>query len=251
MPSHHQRARRRVAEATRYEGAGAGEELFGTLSNREIAARGLMTFGLGLATLILGLGAVAFAALYALEVGLRMVLIGSVSFVRFQRSKNDARATDAFWGALFLTILWLLLVVLPVLTVFAPLGNPPGALLQALDLRVGGLALLLLGRAVHQARHEARQPEQPGPTLYRPILSRALRIAAFVFFGPFVFTFLREAGLSESLAIALTYALAETYPFAATLIDRGLHVLGRKREREPPEGHSRRGQPQVRQPKTP
>lgn len=248
MPRQQKHARRRPPEPARYAGAGAGEELFGALSNREIAARGLTTFAFSLGTLILGLGAVAFALLYALDVGLRMVLIGTVSFVRFQRSKGEARASDAFWGALFLTFLWLLLVVLPVLGVWTgAAGIPAGAALRALDLRVGLLALLLLGLAVRQARHEARQPEQPGPTLYQPVLSRALRIAAFVFFGPFVFTFLRAAGSSEPVAIALTWALAEAYPFVATLIDRGLHVLGRKRE----PGSRRRGQPQVRQPRTP
>jgi hypothetical protein len=227
------RERRTAALAeSPHAGAGLGEELFGALSNRELLARAALTFTLALGTVAFQLGGVAFALLYAFDIGLRMVLVGTVSFTRFGRSKGTYRRGDVFWGVAFLTGLWLLLVVLPVVGAWSTLGLAAAprrpsttleALVSTLDLRVAALALVLVALAVHQARDEARQPELPGPTLYKPVLARALCIAAFVLFGPSVFFALRESGLSEPNAVAVTYALSETYPFVGTLIDRLLH----------------------------
>lgn len=226
------RGRRAAAAAeSPHAGAGLGEELFGSLSNRELLSRAALTFTFSLGTVVLQLGCAAFALLYAFDIGLRMVLVGTVSFTRFGRSKGTYRRGDVFWGGAFLTGLWLLLVALPVTVAWASLGRLAdprphsglSVLAAALDLRVAALALLLLALAWRQASEEARQPERPGPTLYKPVLARALCIAAFVFFGPTVFFGLRDAGVSEPTAVAVTYALSETYPFLATLIDRLLH----------------------------
>jgi hypothetical protein len=234
------RRRGRAAPAARvpespYAGAGAGEELFGALSNREILARAGLTFALCSCTLLLRLGCAAFALLYVYHLGLRMVFGGAGSFARFGRARGTYHRGDALWGAFFLAVLWLLLVALPVLGMWAPLGQIDAAetprrssvtlaaLGAGLDQRVLALALLLLAAELYRARVEARQPEEPGPTLFKPVLARALCVAAFVFFGPTVYVGLREAGLDEPAAVAVTYALSETYPFVATLIDRLLH----------------------------
>lgn len=218
-------ARRRLK---RYAGAGLGEELFGAMPNVELAARAALAFVLALGTLVLQLDAEPFALLYSLDVGFRMVLTGTVSYVRFNRSRGEVHRLDPFWGALFLTLIWLGLVFVPVVGIWASvsartLGGKLSTVLGSFDLGVAGLALLLLGLAVRQARAEAREPEREGPTLYKPVLARALCIAAFVFFGPPVFGLLRESGVSEPTALAVTYALSESYPFVATLIDRALH----------------------------
>ncbi len=229
----------KVPTSSPYAGAGAGEELYGGLSNAGVAKRALGVFALALCTALLGLDPATFAQLYALDVGARMLLIGSVSFTRFYRSKGDSHASDPYWAAALLAPLWLLLVWLPVTVVWSRAGDP-GARVDRLRAIV--LAALVLGLAVRAARREARQPEQPGPTLYRPVLGRALRISAFVFFGPGVFAFARAAGLGEPVAMALGYATSECFPLAATLIDRALHRLGRGRQR---------AQAQVRHPRTP
>jgi hypothetical protein len=223
--------------STRYAGAGLGEELFGALSNRELAGRAAATFALASAVVVLRLERAPFALLYAFDLGLRMVLVGTVSYVRFHRAKGNARRADAFWGALFLTLLWALFVLLPVAGVWAPalprtLIPRLGAVLSSgFDLRVALVALVLLALAVRRARREARLPEEPGPTLYKPVLTRALCVAAFVFFGPGAFAALQALGADEPAAMALTYAASETYPFVATLIDRALHRPGRPRRR--------------------
>lgn len=221
------------SRSKRHAGAGLGEELFGAMSNAEIAARAALTFALALGTLVLQLDAEPFALLYSLDIGFRMVLTGTVSYVRFNRARGEVHRLDPFWGALFLTLIWLGFVFLPVTSVWAPdsarlLGSKLSAVLGSFDLRVAALALLLFGLAVREARAEARLPEREGPTLYKPVLARALCIAAFVLFGPPVFVLLREScGASEPVALAVTYALSESYPFVATLIDRALHRPGR------------------------
>ncbi len=222
-----------------YAGAGAGEELYGELSSADVAKRALGVFALALCTALLGLDPATFAQLYALDVGARMLLIGSVSFTRFYRSKGDSRASDPYWAAALLAPLWLLLVWLPVTVAWGHLGDPAAGVDR---LRGVVLAAVVLGLAVRAARHEARQPERPGPTLFKPVLGRALRITAFVFFGPGVFAFARAMGCDESASLALGYAVSECFPPAATLIDRALHRFGRGR---------RDAQAQVRHPRTP
>lgn len=207
------------------------------MSNVELLARAALTFTLALGALLLRLDAEPFALLYALDIGFRMVLGGTSSYVRFNRSRGEFHRNDPFWGALFLSLIWLGLVFLPVAGIWAPnsarlLGGKLGAVLGSFDLRVAALALVLLGLAVRQAWVQWHLPEPEGPHLFKPVLARALCVAAFVFFGPPVFTVLREGGASEPVAMAVTYALSEIYPFVATLIDRGLHRLGRAPEDE-------------------
>lgn len=210
--------------STRDSAAGAGEELFGALSSRALTARALSTFALASATCVLGLERAPFAVLYALDLGLRMVLAGSVAYARFNRAKGYPRRSDAWWGAFFLGVLWLLFVFLPVTLMWVPVTQR--TLAGILDWRFVLGALVVSALAWREARHEARRPEEPGATLYKPVLMRALCVAAFVFFGPGVFSLLSALGAGEPAAMALTYAASETYPFVATLIDRGLHRLG-------------------------
>jgi hypothetical protein len=202
-------------------------EAFDDWSNRALAVGGLRAGLLGLATMVLGLTREPFAILYAAHLGLGMVVVGTTMYVVDQRLRGRGERSDGLVAALALSVMWLLFVFLPIVAMWTSPGRRGhivlvGAAVREWGAKVLSLVALLTAVAVAQAKRYARNPDPPGPTLFKPILRRALSVAAFVFFGPSVCAFLTAAQLPEPVAVATAFAFAEAYPFLATLVDRFL-----------------------------
>ncbi len=206
----------------------ADEEAFGTWSNLDLVKGGLTAALLGLATVALGLGREPFALLYAAQIGLTLVIVGTTRYVVDQRLRARGSRLDGPAAASALFALWLLFVFLPVVGAWTGQG-PRGhiglviAAVRDADFKVLSLLALLAALAVAQARSHARHPDPPGATFAKPLLRRVISVAAFVFFGPKVFSFFAARGAPQPVAMAATFALAESYPFVATFLDRFIH----------------------------
>lgn len=202
------------------------EELFETSSNRALALGAAQAGLVALGSIVFWLGRVPFALVYTAYLGLAIVLVGTTRYVVDQRHKDGGTRGDAGYGALFLSIFWLLFVLVPVMGVWARAGNGAGDVVTAVTAAAPRILLLvavLAVASVAEARRYASRPPPPGPTLAKPFLRRALSVAAFVIFGPGLCHLLTESAVPEPVAVAATFALSESYPFAATLVDRWLH----------------------------
>jgi hypothetical protein len=174
--------------------------------------------------------------LYALQIGMAMIITGSMMFAADRSSlPGQGGRGELVLVTGVLALAWLVAVFVPftaiwVLPTVAP-GEPlfPGVLqLGALDWAELMLPTAVLAglAAVSGASYARAARAGRAPDLKRPFLHRAICLAAFVFFGPTIYGFVMAVGelmawpLSPSHAIVLAYASCEAYPFAATLVDR-------------------------------
>jgi hypothetical protein len=224
-----------------HEDALVGEDLFGASSNLDLAKKALFAGLLGLATVALGLGKAPFALLYAAHLGLTMVVVGTTRYVVDQRVVGRSSRLDGPVAASALLVLWFVFVFLPLLAAWTAQG-PAGhialvyAAVRGADAKVLALLAVLTARAVAEARRYVRHPDPPGATWSKPLLRRVISVAGFVFLGPSVCAFFIDLGSAEPVAVAATFALAEAYPFVATLLDRFIHREHRANRHGPRRG---------------
>lgn len=216
-------------------------ELYENLPTRDLLLRGGMAFVVALAAWGFSLGIEAFAALYALQIGMGMWISGTIMILADQPPK-DRRAL-APWFVMIMLVAWTLLVVLPFTGVWLAPGQPlfPAGVRTLMHLPWGELALPSLvlagfasarGVAYWRAVHAA--PGAPRPDLKKALMHRVVCVAVFLFFGPGILAVVQSGGVvwpplaNPSNAIVVTYALCEAYPFIAPVIDRvGARRAGR------------------------
>jgi len=209
-------------------------DMYESLRNRELALRGAGALALGLTALLFGIDVTSFLLLYALYVGFAMVLTTPLMFIADRSSELETPVwQDFIVVALLMAALWGLAVLWPLWAVWSgvrELDEPPMTAVAYLA-AAGTIGVMMYGALQTGLRYRQLPAEARREMNFKqPAVERALCIIAFVIFGPYVFMAVQLAGEVWSplgrpaVALVITYAVCEAYPFAATLADRVLAV---------------------------